>query len=101
MNWLIDNHPSYSEMNRPESAPKPVVLGGFKENINNTDESDGTDIATENRIDTEQMTFAPRHKPSECTGPYQNEKEFIFSHMKGEKPTLLFKNGDFIYNQSS
>ena len=78
MNWLIGNHPSYCNMTRPEHAPAPVVLGGFEETKNNTDESDESDIATENKIDAEQMTFAPRHEPSESTGPYQNEKEFIF-----------------------
>ena len=96
MNWLIDNHPSYYNMTRPQCAPKPVVLGGFEENINNTDESDGSNTATENEVDTEQMTFASRHESTESTGPYQSEKEFIFSHMKGKKPTLLFRNGDYI-----
>ena len=96
MNWLIDNHPSYCNMTRPECAPNPVVLGGFEETINNTDESDGSDSTTENKIDTEQMTFAPRHEPSESIGPYQNEKQFIFSQMKGENPTLLFRSGDYI-----
>ena len=96
MNWLIDNHPSYFNMTRSECDPNPVVLCGFEENTNNTDESDGSNIATENTVDIEQMTFAPRHEPSESTGPYQSEKEFIFSQIKGKKPTLLFRNGDYI-----
>ena len=32
-------------MTRPECAPKPLVLGGFEETTNNTDESDESDIA--------------------------------------------------------
>ena len=96
MNWLIDNHPSYCNMTRPECAPKPVVLGGFEETTNNTDESDKTDVATENKIDTEQMTFTPRSEPTESTGPFGSEKDFVFSHLKGDKPTLLFKSGDII-----
>ena len=42
------------------------------------------------------MTFAPRNEPSELTGPYKNEKDFIFSHLKGQKPTLLFRRGDIL-----
>ena len=42
------------------------------------------------------MTYASRNEPSETTGPYKSEEEFIFSHLKGEKPTLLFRRGDFI-----
>ena len=96
INWLIDNHSSYCNMTRPECAPTPVVLGGFEETTNNTDESDKSDIATESKIDTEQITFAPRHEPSESTRPYQSEKRFIFSCLKGEKPTLSFRSGDYI-----
>ena len=40
MNWLIDNHPSYSGMERPQCAPQPIVLGGFEESKNNNDISD-------------------------------------------------------------
>ena len=42
------------------------------------------------------MNFAPRNEPSESTGPFQSKKDFIFSHMKGQKPTLLFRNGDIV-----
>ena len=31
MNFLIDKHPSYSGMERPQCAPQPIVLGGFEE----------------------------------------------------------------------
>ena len=79
MNWLIDNHPSYSGMERPQCAPQPIVLGGFEETQNNTDESNDENIGEENRIDVEQMTFAPRNEPTESTGPFQSERDFIFN----------------------
>ena len=96
MNWLIDNHPSYTQMQRPQYAPKPIILGGFEETANNTDQPGDQDICQENRIDTEQMTFASRNEPSESTGPFHSEKDFVFSHMKGQKPTLLFRSGDIV-----
>ena len=91
-----DNHLSYSGMERPQSAPKPIVLGGFEETTNNTDKSDDEKFNEENKIDTEQMSFAPRNEPSESTGPCQSEKDFIFSYMKGQNPTLFFRNGDIV-----
>ena len=42
------------------------------------------------------MSFAPENEPSENTGPYQSEKELIFSYLGGKKPTLLLRNGDYI-----
>ena len=74
MNWLIDKHPSYSGMERPQCAPQPIVLGGFEDTKNNTDDSDDDKVDEENRIDVEQMTFAPRNAPSESTGPFKSEK---------------------------
>ena len=47
-------------------------------------------------IDTEQKTFSTRSEPSESTGPCPSEKDFIFSHMKGKNPTLLFRSGDIV-----
>ena len=44
----------------------------------------------------EKNFFAPRSDPTESTGPFQSEKDLIFSYLKGEKPTLLFKNGDYV-----
>ena len=35
MNQLIDKHPSYYEMKRPEVCPQPIVLDGFEETTNN------------------------------------------------------------------
>ena len=96
MNWLIDNHPSYSEMKRPEDCPQPIVLGGFEETTNNTDQPGENSTEKEHSFEEEQMTYASRNEPSETTGPYKSEEEFIFSHLKGEKPTLLFRRGDFI-----
>ena len=91
MNWLIDNHPSYSGMERPQCAPQPIVLGGFEETRNNTDESDNEKIGEENRIDVEQMTFAARNEPSESTGPCHSEKDFIFNHMRGKNLLCCLK----------
>ena len=96
MNWLIDHHPSYSQMERPQCTPRPIILGGFDETTNNTDVSDEDKVCEENRIDTEQMTFAARNEPSQSTGPFRSEKDFVFSHIKGQKPTLLFRNGDIV-----
>ena len=42
------------------------------------------------------MTFAPRNEPSDEAGPFKSEEEFIFSHLKGQKPTLLFRRGDTV-----
>ena len=42
------------------------------------------------------MTFAPRNEPSESTGPYKSQEEFVFSHLRGKKPSLLFRRGDYI-----
>ena len=44
----------------------------------------------------EKKFFAPRSDPNESTGPFQSEKNLIFSYLKGEKPTLLFKKGDYV-----
>ena len=46
-------------MERPQCAPQPIVFGGFEETKNNTDDSDDEKVGEENRIDVEQMTFAP------------------------------------------
>ena len=75
MNWLIDNHPSYSAMERPQCASQPILLGGFKETQNNTDISDSEKVDEGNRVELEHMTFAPRNEPSESTGPFQSEKD--------------------------
>ena len=37
LNWLIDNHLSYSKVQRPQCCPQPVLVGGFDETTNNTD----------------------------------------------------------------
>ena len=81
---------------RPQYAPQPILLGGFEQTENNTDDSDPEKVDEENKVDIEHMNFAPRNEPSESTGPFQSEKDFIFSHMKGQKPTLLFRNGDIV-----
>ena len=42
------------------------------------------------------MTYAPRNEPSGTSGTYKSEEEFIFSDLKGENPTLLFRRGDIV-----
>ena len=42
------------------------------------------------------MSFIPRNELSESTDPCQSEKDFTFSHLRGQKPILLFKRGDII-----
>ena len=42
------------------------------------------------------MSFASRNEPTKSTGPFQSEKDFIFSHLRGQKPTLLFRRGDTV-----
>ena len=96
MNWLIDNHPSYIDLIKPESCPQPIVIGGFEETTNNTDEPGENMIDTETTIDGEETTYSSRNEPSESTGPFKSEKDFIFSHIQGQKPTLLFRRGDIV-----
>ena len=96
LNWLIDNHPSYKGMERPQCCPEPIVMGGFEQTTNNTDESEESMPEVENVFEGEKMTYAPRHEPSASTGPYQSEKQFIFSYLQQQKPTLLFRCGDHI-----
>ena len=91
LNWLIDNHPSYNGMQRPESCPQPILVSGFNEETNNTDES--VDDIIENDFEGEEMTFAASNEPTRETGPYQSNTEFILSQLgeKGKEPTLLLK----------
>ena len=94
LNWLIHNHPSYQGMDNLECCSQPILLSGFEETTNNTDEPKEEQV--ENVVEGEQMSFAPENEPSENTGPYQSEKELIFSYLGGKKPTLLLRNGDYI-----
>ena len=81
-------------MYRPESFPQPILVSGFNEETNNTDES--VDDIIENDFEGEEMTFAASNEPTRATGPYQSNKEFILSQLgeKGKEPTLLLKRGD-------
>ena len=88
MNWLIDHHPSYSEMERPQSCPQPIFIGGFNETTNNTDESDNMNQHVEEIFDEEQFRFAPSHKPSESTGPFQSKINSYLIIKKKRKPTV-------------
>ena len=96
MNWSIDNHPSYDGMQRPENCPQPILLGGFEETVNNTDKPGTNVTGVETSFDGEQLSYSSRNEPSESTGPFKSEKDFIFSHIKGQKPTLLFRCGDIV-----
>ena len=96
LNWLIDNHPSYDGMETPESYPQPVLVGDCDEHTNNTDKC--KDDTVKSTFEGEDMTFAPSNEPTEATGPYRNNTEFILSYLgkKGHKPTPLFKRGDCV-----
>ena len=96
LNWMIKNHPSYIGMEPSHSCPQPIFIGGFNEDVNNTDTVDDSNYDIENNIEAEEIYFAARSDPTESTGPFQSEKDLIFSYLKGEKPTLLFKNGDYV-----
>ena len=96
LSWLIDNHPSYSDMTCPQACPQPVLIGGFSENQNNTDESDGSMAELESSFDGERWMFASSNEPTESSGVSSNETQFVTSYLRGEKPTLLFKNGDIV-----
>ena len=88
LNWLIDNHPSYDGMERSESCPQPVLVGGFDEHTNNTDEY--KDDQVKNTFEGEEMTFAPSNEPTQTTGPYQSTTEFILSHLGGKYLSLHY-----------
>ena len=81
-------------MLRPESCPQPILVSGFNEETNNTDEY--VDNIIENNFEEEEMTFASSNEPTGETGPYQSNTEFILSQLdeKGKEPTLLFEKGD-------
>ena len=96
LNWLIDNHLSYSNIQRPQCCPQPVLVGGFDESKNNTDKDSTGDPEMEGTIEGEELTFASGEEPTQDTGPYQSQKELIFSYLKGDKPTVMFRNGDYI-----
>ena len=83
-------------MQRQEHCPQPIIIGGFNETRSNTNESEDGQDEIENSLDCEEMSYAPGNEPTESTGPHQSQKEFIFSHLKGTKPTLLFKRGDTV-----
>ena len=83
-------------MEPPHSCPQPIFIGGFNEDVNNTDTVDDSNYDIENNIEGEEIYFAARSDPTESTGPFQSEKDLIFSYLKGEKPTLLFKKGDYV-----
>ena len=93
LNWLISNHPSYIGMIRPQDSPQPTIIGGFHETQNNCDEEEEPDI--ENNIELTTFRFASRNQPTNNTGPFSNEEDFIFSKLlnKNIDFTLLFKYG--------
>ena len=88
LNWLIKNHPSYIGIEPPHSCPQPIFIGGFNEDVNNTDTVDDSNHDIENNIEGEEIYFAARSDPTKSTGPFQSEKDLIF-HILKEK-NLLF-----------
>ena len=91
--WLIDNHISYKNMSVPTSQPVVTEVGGFNGTRNNTDES--VDKECEKQFESSTFRFAARGQPTESTGPFVNQDEFVFSKIMDEQPdfTLLFKYG--------
>ena len=77
LSWLIDNHPSYSDMVLTQTCPQPLLLGGFSETQNNTDESDKDMVGTENSFKSERWTFASSSEPTESSGASSNESQFV------------------------
>ena len=96
LTWLIQNHPSYSNMTPPTTCPEPTLLG-FEISNNNTDVSDNT-CPQENIVETVTFSYSPANEAQETTGNYNNEADFISSEIKGQKPTLLFKKGDQVFD---
>ena len=62
-----------------------------------TDISDGT-CPQENIVETVRFSYSPANEAQETTGNYNNEADFISSEIKGQKPTLLFKKGDQVFD---
>ena len=79
-----------------QTCPQPLLLGGFSETQNNTDESDKDMVGTENSFESERWTFTSSGEPTESSGASSNEMQFVTSYLRGEKPTLIFKSGDTI-----
>ena len=86
---FIENNPLYHGMQKPESCPEPIVIGGFDETTNNTDQPEDNMTEVETTFDGEQMTFAPRNEPSESTGPYKSQEEFIFFSFERSKTNFI------------
>ena len=95
LNFLIGNHPSYSDVLPPSSSPEPTLIG-MEQTSNNTDESNGENNEQETNIDTIRFSYAPSDEPTQDTGCFKNESDFITSEIKGRKPTLLFSKGNRI-----
>ena len=52
-NWLINNHPSYSNMKLPQTCPQPIFIGGFDEIVNNTGMNEDKDKDIEKTFEGE------------------------------------------------
>ena len=91
--WLIDNHESYKDMSIPTTQPEAIQIHGFNETTNNTDDS--VDKEHEKVFESSTFRFAARGQPTETTGPFGNQDDFVFSKIMDKQPdfTLLFKYG--------
>ena len=78
LNWLIDNHPAYTDVTRPEKCPQPTFMG-FQATPNNTDKDNGYSDSEEHKIKTVQYSYSPPHETGQNTGAYSNESDFIVS----------------------
>ena len=72
MNWLIDNHPSYYDIERPQHCPQPILVGGFNETVNNTDDPGVDATKIESSLGTEEFSYSSRNEPSEKNRTIQN-----------------------------
>ena len=84
LTWLIKNHPSYDGLELPSTCPQPIFIGGFDEDVNNTDTVHDGDLNTENIIEGEEMSFAARRDPTETSVPFESQRELILSYLKGK-----------------
>ena len=82
MNWLIDNHPSYDGMQRPENCPQPILLGGFEETVNNTDKPGTNVTGVETSFDGEQLSYSSRNEPSDQLDPSKVKRILYFLILK-------------------
>ena len=61
-------------MKLPQSCPQPIFIGGFHEDVNDTDRVDDVNYELENTVEGGEIFYAPRSDPTESTGPFKVKK---------------------------